>query len=257
MWSCPRCHASLEDESTVCPTCRIPVNDEIAATPAQVAKEPDERDDPLLPLINVRTVPDILAPWMKRSVEAGFILGAGAMFLVGLCEFFLGEWQIGLGCMVSSPLVGLWVCLLFSCLAHGWKAYWHALAGDDNNATRRSIAPVPGSLNTPAQTRTDITASPMHATPDPATSAPPAVPTGSFSADDYTREGRLLPPAANRLRTIWSVHLVAVGASMLVMWLVFKNEMSGILGGGLCFGIPTGFVLSTLAMLLLRKRPRR
>jgi hypothetical protein len=255
MWCCPRCDASLADEITLCPTCGLAASDGITTALAPVVSDQEERPHRPGSLIKMPTVPDVLSPWAKRAVEVGFVLGTGAMFLVGLRGLFSEPWSLGLICMVCSPLAGLALGLFFGGLADGFQLYWHAVSGGDSRPRRGRIRQPPQTLSAPTETCTDITTRSPHVSPVSGAPALPIGPAESPSEGDPPPEETPVPRAVNKAGIFWTILLVSVAGSMLLVSAMPDSETPGVLCSGVCFGLPGGFLLGTVAMLLLRKKP--
>jgi hypothetical protein len=271
------------DEFTVCPTCEhvpdgfahLPRPDGIAKTPIEETSSQEDSGEHQATeedsgehrawWIRIPEIPDLLSPLSWRAVEVSFVLGTVAMFLSGVYGLFTTEWVGGVIFMVCSPLGGLMLAFVFSGVAGVWQLYWYAVGGAPG-PPRRQLPQTPRTPRVPAGTRTDITtrspnitpgpATPSpHVTPDSATPARSSAPVELPCADDPPPEEKQVPRGLNKLRIFWIAFLIGSAGSALLAWDIFDIRKPDLLCGGLCFGVPGGFLLGTLVMLLLRKKP--
>jgi hypothetical protein len=98
-------------------------------------------------------------------------------------------------------------------------------------------------------------------TRSPHGSAAPGTPSLPFESaeppceDDALPVESPVPRAVNKAGIFWTIHIVSVAGSMLLVSGIPDSETPGILCSGVCFGLPGGFLLGTIVMLLLHNKP--
>jgi hypothetical protein len=207
-------------------------------------------------LIRIPGVPDLLSPFTKRAVEVGFILGGGGTFSMGLWMYCSGDWM-GMGYIVGSPIFAVMICGLFGGLAHFFQVYWHAIGGDNIHPRRRQIPRPPRMVSAAPTICTDITTRSPHVCPRPLPPALSVAPAEAIAEDDRRSKRPQSQQGINKIRIYWIVFIVGFSSLMIPASVIFGIEMPGVLWGALCFGLPCGFLLATLVMLLVRNTPAK
>ncbi len=256
MRRCPRCVAFVDDELTICPTCQLPASARIVDEPFVESSDAEEIPPEPVSLISVsQKEPDLRTPWAKRSREAEFIVGTGTALVVGLYLFIWVEWLGGLIFMVCSPFTGLLLACFYGSLADLFQVYLYKVGGSDRVSFKRKDRRIAKMLEIDSEPSTDITTRTTHVIASPTTCNPSVTPTETLSETDPLPEVRAISRQGKMALTFWFILLVCVASSVHAAS-VSNEDATGIVTSGLCCGLPVGFLLSTLALLLFRMNKR-